>query len=148
MTYSSINIIPADDFMWQHIYAAVWWASSDAVYHDDVIKWTSMSTFWTKWWSGPEIWMTLPLPLCQNCGVFSSRYGLQFAQEGEDPEGQATSCACYSRPQRRCHTRYQWCGDMAISMFNRFTKNMVICHSVFFHDAIIWMRCFSTGVLP
>ena len=43
-----------------------------------------LSMFRTKWGSRSETWMA-PLPLCQKCGVLSSRRVLQFAQEGWGP---------------------------------------------------------------
>ena len=113
-------------------------------------SWTRHEPHWA--WLGPN-------------GCLDPRHGWPLSTVPElryaVPQGRAAVCArrvrtlFESMPYRvpvpvaaRGHTMYYCCGDMAVSMFNRFIETMVICHLVFFHDAIIWMCCFSTVELP
>ena len=113
-------------------------------------SWTRHEHHWA--WLGPN-------------GCLDPRHGWPLSTVPElryaVPQGRAAVCARRVRtlfegmPYRvpvpvaaRGHTMYYCCGDMAVSMFNRFIETMVICHLVFFHDAIIWMCCFSTVELP
>ena len=69
---------------------------------------------------GERVWEQMGLwirDMCQNCGVPSSNRGLQFAQEGCGPWWSACHIVCMLfSPPKGDHTKYQWCGDMAVSL--------------------------------
>ena len=119
----------------------------------EVMDWPAWSPDIEHVWDQMGVWIRYTyyhrsLPLCQNCSVLSSRRGLQFAQEGWGPWWRACHvlCALFSPPEGSHKLLVVWC--IAVSMFNRFIKSTVICHLVFFHDAITWIRSFTTVELP
>ena len=55
--------------------------------------WTTLSMYWNQ----TGVWVidiNHLLPMCQNCGMLSSRRGLQFAQEGWGPWWRACQIVC------------------------------------------------------
>ena len=59
-----------------------------------VQAWTSLSMFGAKLGEGGSETLMSSIPLCQNCGMLSSRRELQFAQEGWGPGWRACYVVC------------------------------------------------------